>query len=268
MQSDVMDGCNVIVTGGSSGLGSAISREVAVLGAKNVIINYANNREAALASAESVSAAGATVHLVQGDIGAPVTAVEIAKIAASLGHIDVLFNNAGITTFTESMGDLDALSSDDFLDIYRVNVVGAFQMIRAVRSLLEACPSGCGSVVNTASLAGVAGIGSSMAYASSKGALITLTLSLARALAPAIRVNAVCPGFMDTPWFGKGMTDDAVAAMRQRVKAAAPLKVISSAADIAAAAVFLGSTQASHITGETLLVDAGAHLNLTPMAMR
>ena len=99
---------------------------------------------------------------------------------------------------------MEAVSAEDFLRLYAVNVVGAFQMVRACRALLEAAPQP-GAVVNTASIAGVTGIGSSVPYAASKGALTTMTLSLARALAPKIRVNAVCPGFIDTPWFGKGM---------------------------------------------------------------
>ena len=113
-----------------------------------------------------------------------------------------------------------------------MNVVGAFQMIRAARVLLEAAPQP-GAVVNTASIAGVIGIGSSVPYAASKGALITMTLSLARALAPKIRVNAICPGFIDTPWFGRAMPAEALERLRQGVAASTPLKVASTAEDIA-----------------------------------
>jgi NAD(P)-dependent dehydrogenase (short-subunit alcohol dehydrogenase family) len=123
-------------------------------------------------------------------------------------------------------------------------------------------------VVNTASVAGVLGIGSSVPYAASKGALITMTLSLARALAPKVRVNAVCPGFIDTPWFGRAMPPESLERMREGVAASMPLKAASTAEDIAGAAVFLASTAARHITGETLLVDAGLHLGYAPLAMR
>ncbi len=140
-------------------------------------------------------------------------------------------------------------------------------MIRAARSLLEAAPLP-GAVVNTASIAGVLGIGSSVPYAASKGALITMTLSLARALAPKIRVNAVCPGFIDTPWFGKAMGEDGLQTMRERVAASTPLKLASTAEDIAGPAVFLASPSARHITGETLLIDAGTHLGYAPLSMR
>ena len=125
-----------------------------------------------------------------------------------------------------------------------------------------------GAVVNTASIAAVTGIGSSVAYAASKGAMTTMTLSLARSLAPKIRVNAVCPGFIDTPWFGKAMPQERVARIREGTAASVPLKVASTAEDIAVSAVFLASPASRHVTGETLLVDAGLHLGYAPMGMR
>jgi NAD(P)-dependent dehydrogenase (short-subunit alcohol dehydrogenase family) len=159
------------------------------------------------------------------------------------------------------------VSAEDFLNLYSVNVIGAFQMVRAARALLEAGERP-GAVVNTSSIAGVTGIGSSVPYAASKGAMNTLTLSLARALAPHIRVNAVCPGFIDTPWFGKGVGAERAQKIREGTAASTPLKAASSAEDIAAAAVFLASTSSRHVTGETLLVDAGTHLGYAPLAMR
>ena len=205
--------------------------------------------------------------VVQGDVGEDDACKAIAAAAAPFGRIDALFNNAGVTKFTRNHADLDAVSGDDFLRLYRVNVVGAFQMIRAARALLEAAaePS---AVVNTASIAGVTGIGSSVPYAASKGALTTLTLSLARALAPKIRVNAICPGFIDTAWFGRSMDEDAVERLRAGVAGSVPLRVASKPEDVAASAVFLGSNASRHITGETLLIDAGAHLGYAPLGMR
>jgi 3-oxoacyl-[acyl-carrier protein] reductase len=125
-----------------------------------------------------------------------------------------------------------------------------------------------GAVVNTASIAGVTGIGSSIPYAASKGALNTMTLSMARALAPRIRVNAVCPGFIDTPWFGKGMSAATVERIRANAEATTPLKAASKPEDIAAATVFLASPASRHVTGETLLVDAGMHLGFAPLVAR
>jgi NAD(P)-dependent dehydrogenase (short-subunit alcohol dehydrogenase family) len=205
--------------------------------------------------------------LVQGDVGEDADCRRIAAAAEPFGRIDALFNNAGVTKFAPNHGDLDAVDADDFLRLYRVNVVGAFQMVRAARALLEAAPQP-GAVVNTASIAGVTGIGSSVPYAASKGAMNTMTLSLARGLAPKIRVNAICPGFIDTPWFGKAMEDDTVSRMREGVIRSTPLKAASTAEDIAGAAVFLAAPASRHVTGETLLVDAGTHLGFASMSMR
>jgi NAD(P)-dependent dehydrogenase (short-subunit alcohol dehydrogenase family) len=257
----------VVVTGASTGLGRALAVETARRGASDVVINYARSAEEAEVTAGLVRAEGARALLVQGDVSKDEDCRAIAAAAAPLGRIDALFNNAGVTKFAQNHADLDAVSAEDFLHLYGVNVVGAFQMIRAARSLLEAAPQP-GAVVNTSSIAGVAGIGSSVPYAASKGAMNTLTLSLARALAPKIRVNAVCPGFIDTPWFGKGMSEDRVARLREGSAASTPLKVASTAEDVAAAAAFLASRQSRHVTGETLLVDAGSHLGFAPLGMR
>jgi NAD(P)-dependent dehydrogenase (short-subunit alcohol dehydrogenase family) len=98
--------------------------------------------------------------------------------------------------------------------------------------------------------------------------MTTMTLSLARGLAPKIRVNAICPGFIDTPWFGKAMPDDRIERMRQGVIASTPLQAAPTAEDIAGSAVFLASPASRHVTGETLLVDAGTHLGFASLSMR
>jgi len=254
------DGKIIVVTGASTGLGRAIAVETAERGAAAVVINYASSADEAAETAKQVAAHGAQAVIAQGDVALDADCAKIAAAAAPFGRIDALFNNAGVTKFANNHADLDAVSSDDFLRLYAVNVVGAFQMIRAARPLLEAAltPS---AVVNTASVAGVMGIGSSVPYAASKGALITMTLSLARALAPKIRVNAINPGFIDTPWFGRAMPADSLERLRQGVASAMPLKVASTPEDIAGAAVFLASPAARHVTGECLMVDAGLHLH-------
>jgi 3-oxoacyl-[acyl-carrier protein] reductase len=261
------DGAVVIVTGASTGLGRAVAVEVASRGAKAVVVNYASSAAEAEETAAQVRAHGAEAIICQGDVAKDEDCKTIAAAAAPYGHVDALFNNAGITKHAANHGDLDSVSAEDFQRLYAVNVVGAYQMIRAARSLLDAAPLPS-AVVNTASIAGVMGIGSSVPYAASKGALITMTLSLARALAPKIRVNAVCPGFIDTPWFAKSMGEDGLQKMRERVAASSPLKVASTAEDIAGPAVFLASPAARHITGETLLIDAGTHLGYAPLGMR
>ncbi len=257
----------VVVTGGSTGLGRAIAVETAEQGALAVVVNYASSEAEAKETARLCEAQGSQSVVVQGDVGEDAACHAIAAAAEPFGRIDALFNNAGVTKFAHNHADLGAVDAEDFLRLYRVNVVGAFQMIRAARRLLEAAaePS---AVVNTASIAGVTGIGSSVPYAASKGALTTMTLSLARALAPKIRVNAVCPGFIDTPWFERSMGADSLERLRASIAGSVPLKVASKAEDIAASAVFLGSPASRHITGETLLVDAGAHLGYAPLSMR
>ncbi len=260
------EGFVVVVTGASTGLGRAIAVETASRGAAAVVINYASNLADAEETGRLCEAEGAKAVLVQGDVAKDEDCRRIAAAAEPFGRIDALFNNAGTTMFA-AHGDMDAVQADDFLRIYSVNVVGAFQMIRAARSLLESTPQP-GAVVNTSSIAGVMGNGSSVPYAASKGALVTMTLSLARALAPKVRVNAICPGYIDTPWFGRGMSAERVERLREGAAAGTPLKVASKPEDIAAVAVFLGSPAARHVTGETLLADAGSHLGAATLGMR
>ncbi|MDE2464075.1 MAG: SDR family oxidoreductase [Alphaproteobacteria bacterium] len=256
----------IIVTGASTGLGRAIAVGCAQRGAKHVVVNCASQREAAEETATQVRAAGASAEVFQADVARDADCRALAQAAARYGRIDVLFNNAGNTRFAQDHANLDALSADDFQFVFAVNVVGPFQMIRAARTLLEA--SAGGAIVNTSSIAGVTGIGSSVAYAASKGALNTMTLSLARALAPKLRVNAICPGFIDTGWFGRTMDSDQLEQLRTAVAARTPLRVASKPEDIAASALFLGSDDARHITGETLIVDAGTHLGFAPLKAR
>lgn len=245
----------VVITGASSGLGRAIAVGAAHQGARAVIINYASNASDAEETARLVREAGAEPVVVQGDVRQDEDCRKIAAAAQPYGRIDALFNNAGRTLLV-GYENLGGLSADDFLDIYHVNVVGPFQMTRAAQTLLEA--SDIASVVNTSSIAGVTGGGSSIAYSASKGALNTMTKSLAKALAPKIRVNSICPGFIDSPWFDKlGANTDK---LREHIRSTTPLRVASTPEDIADSALFFGSRASRHVTGETLLIDAGLHL--------
>jgi 3-oxoacyl-[acyl-carrier protein] reductase len=132
------DGAIVAITGASTGLGRAIAVEVASRGAGAVVVNYANSAKEAEETAELVRAHGAKAVVVQGDVADDEACKTIAKAAEPFGRIDALFNNAGITKFAMNHSDLDAVSAEDFIRLYQVNVIGAFQMVRAARSLLEA----------------------------------------------------------------------------------------------------------------------------------
>jgi NAD(P)-dependent dehydrogenase (short-subunit alcohol dehydrogenase family) len=256
----------LLITGSATGLGAAIALGAAEKGAKAIVINCTKSVKEAEETADRVRAFGAEALIALGDVADDGACREIAAKAAPFGRLDGLVNNAGITKHAQNHSDLDALSGDDFLRLYGVNVVGPFQMARAARPLLEA--GATSSILMISSIAGVTGIGSSVAYAATKGALNTMTLSLARALAPTIRVNALCPGFIDTRWFPDAFGAETTAKIRENVIANTPLKAASSPEDIAAAGLFLISGAARHVTGETLLVDAGLHLGFAPLAAR
>jgi NAD(P)-dependent dehydrogenase (short-subunit alcohol dehydrogenase family) len=255
------DGLCAVVTGSASGLGAATAAILAKGGAR-IVINYSSSQKEAERTADVCRSAGAEVIVVQGDVSRDEDCRKIAAAAAAWGRLDVLVNNAGTTKHVPH-GDLDGLSSEDFQRLFGVNTIGPFQMLRAARPLLEAGAKASGrasSVVNVSSVAGISGIGSSVAYAASKGALNTITLSLARALAPLIRVNAVCPGYIDTPWFTKGRGVEGAAKVRDAVVAKVPLKRASSAEDVANVVCFLALPQSGNMTGEIVRIDAGAHL--------
>jgi 3-oxoacyl-[acyl-carrier protein] reductase len=151
------------------------------------------------------------------------------------------------------------------MNIYGVNLVGPYQMTRAVAPAMKR--GGRGSIVNVASIAGVTGIGSSIAYAASKGALVTMGLSLARVLGPEIRVNTVCPGFIQGDWLEQGMGAEIYARTKKFLEESTPLRLTTTPDTIAEAIVYFLSG-ADVVTGETLILDGGHHLNQMPFARR
>jgi 3-oxoacyl-[acyl-carrier protein] reductase len=255
------DGLCAIITGSASGLGAATAAILAKPGAR-LVINYSSSQKEAEDTADLCRKAGADVVVVQGDVSRDEDCRKIVAAAASWGRLDALINNAG-TTKHVAHENLDGLSAEDFQRLFGVNTIGPFQMVRAARSLLEAGAKATGlasTVVNVSSVAGIAGVGSSIAYAASKGALNTMTLSLARALAPLIRVNTVCPGYIDTPWFTKGRGVEGAAKVRDSVIAKVPLKRASTAEDVAELVCFLATSKSGNMTGEVVRMDAGGHL--------
>src|SRR6185437_7524719 len=255
------DGLCAIITGSASGLGAATAAMLAKDGAR-IVINYSSSQKEAEQTADLCRSAGGDVMVVQGDVSRDEDCRKLAAAAGPWGRLDILINNAGVTKHVPH-GDLDGLSSEDFQRLFGVNTIGPFQMVRATRALLEAAARETGrasSVVNVSSVAGIRGIGSSVAYAASKGALNTITHSLARALAPLIRVNTVCPGYIDTPWFTKGRGVEGAAKVRDSVVSRVPLKRASTAEDIANLVCFLATPPSSNMTGEVVRMDAGMHL--------
>lgn len=251
-----MAGGVAIVTGGGTGIGAAVVRLLAVRGVK-CVINYASSRDDAEALAAEVGNGSIAV---QADIVEDAACRALAQAALdAFGRVDFLVNNAGRTKFANHE-DMDALEADDFVDIYRLNTIAAFQMTRACAPAMR--EGGMGAVVNVASVAGVYGMGSSIAYAASKGALITMTKSLARVLAPAIRVNAVAPGYVGTGWFEKRLGEEGFAKLNARIAASVPMALATMAPDVAAPIVSLLDPAMRALTGEVMLVDAGGHLDV------
>lgn len=245
-----------VVTGSSSGIGAATAKLFAGRG-WNVVVNYSRDAAPAEAVAAECRALGAEVLVQQANVAADADCRALAAaVGAKWGRCDVLVNNAGTTKFVHAR-NLDGLDADDFQRIYAVNVVGAFQMVRALEPLLKKHPPT--AVVNMSSIASLTGMGSSVAYAASKGALNTLTMALARALGPEVRVNAICPGLVETPWLQNGMGAERYAASVAGYKARAALAEIIQPEDVARAAWYLG-VDATKTSGEMLSVDAGAKL--------
>lgn len=254
-----------IITGSSSGVGAATAKLLAGEGC-HVLINYNSNSAGAEAVAEECRAMGVECLVFGGSVAEGANCVAmVTEAIEKWGRVDILVNNAGTTKFVDH-SDLDGLSSDDFQRIYAVNVIGSYQMIRAVSEQMK-FQEGGGAVVNVASTAAVTGIGSSVAYAASKGALVTMTLSLARALGPKLRINAVCPGFIEGDWLREGLGDEKYEELMDFHRKNSPLGVTATPDTVADAILhFISGPQV--VTGETLIVDGGRHLTMTPLGRR
>jgi len=240
-----------IITGASTGIGAASARELAKRGWA-VVINYSKSE----AEAKQVAAGCADALVVKADVSDDAECRKLVNATLDqYGRLDALVNNAGTTKFVDH-ANLDGLDADDFLRIYRLNVVGPFQMTRAAAPALKASR---GAIVNVSSVAAQLGIGSSLAYAASKGALNTMTYSLARSLAPEVRVNAVCPGLVDTPWHHNALGSERAMQIAARYSSMVPLKDYARPEDVAEVIAWL-IEGARHVTGEAIFVDGGLHI--------
>ena len=245
-----------IITGGSRGVGAATAKLLASKG-WNVTITCTSSMDDANSVVQECEKLGVEAIALTADVSEDNSCIQTAQETINKwGRIDALVNNAGTTKFVFNHADLDGLDAEDFLHIYKVNVVGPFQMVRACKEML--LNSDNPSVVNISSIAGIKGLGSSLAYASSKGALNTMTKSMARNLGP-IRVNAVCPGFIQGDWLRNGMGDDLYNAALENLTNNTPLKLTVTPEQVAEGIYsFIGINKV--VTGETMLMDGGHHL--------
>lgn len=240
-----LDGKVAIVTGSSSGIGEAVARSLAQAGA-SVVVNSSRSPEAGEAVAASLPKAVYLRCDVSDDAACRAL---VAETLERFGRLDVLVNNAGTTSVVRH-SDLEGATEEIWQRIFEVNVLGTWHMTRAAVPALRA--SGAGCVVNVTSVAGVRPTGSSIPYAVSKAGLNHLTLLLARILGPEIRVNAVAPGLIDTPWTADW---DAI---RETVRAEAPLRRSGQPSDVADAV--MGLVGSAFATGQILVVDGGMAL--------
>ncbi len=248
-----------LVTGGGTGIGAATAVALARAGCR-VAVNYS----ASVAAAEEVVAvcreSGVEAACFKADVSRDLQCRElVAAVLTRFGRLDVLVNNAGITKVVPGQ-PLEGLGEEEFDRLFQVNVRGTFQMARAAADALKASK---GNIVNVSSQSGFSGYGSSMVYAATKGALNTLTLGLARKLAPEIRVNAVCPGFVSSDWMRKARKLSAadVEAFTEATRQATPLQLVVTPDDVAEAVAYF-ALQAASITGALLDIDGGAHLTV------
>jgi ketoreductase RED2 len=244
-QSQDLDGRVALVTGSSSGIGAAIGTSLTQQGA-TVVVNSATS----VAAGEQLAAALPRGSYFQADVSNPDHAARLVSATVEQhGRLDIVVNNAG-TTQVIPHHDLDAASPDIWERILRVNVIGTWNVIRAAAPHLR--QSGQGVIINISSLAGVRPTGSSIPYAVSKAAVNHLTVLLANVLGPEIRVHAIAPGLIDTPWTADWHE------VRQQVCQTAPLKRAGTPQDVAE--VCIGLIQARYSTGQIVLVDGGLGL--------
>ena len=254
--SEVSSNKVAIITGGSRGVGAATAKLLASKG-WNITITCTSSMDDANSVVKECEELGVEAIALTADVSEDNSCIQTAQETINKwGRIDALVNNAGTTKFVFNHADLDGLDAEDFLHIYKVNVVGPFQMVRACKEML--LNSENPSVVNISSIAGIKGLGSSLAYASSKGALNTMTKSMARNLGP-IRVNAICPGFIQGDWLRNGMGDDLYNAALENLTNNTPLKLTVTPEQVAEGIYsFIGINKV--VTGETMLMDGGHHL--------
>ena len=238
-----------LITGGGTGVGKGVALRLAKEGT-NICINYAHSEKEAYEAKAEVEALGVKCNVYKADVSNDEEdKAMIAAILQDFGQLDILVNNAGRTHFVQH-SDLDGMKSEYFDDIFALNVKGTFFMCHAAA---EALKKSHGVIINITSIAGVTGLGSSIAYAASKAAEISITKSLARVLAPEVRVIGVAPGIVLTRWV-EGHADHI-----DKLAGETPLQKVAEPADIAQT-VYALIAHADFVTGQNLIVDGGAFI--------
>ncbi|MFQ5514924.1 MAG: SDR family NAD(P)-dependent oxidoreductase [Myxococcota bacterium] len=250
-----VEGKAAIVTGGGTGVGRATALALASRGC-SALLNYSRSRDEAEKAAAEVAALGVRALPFRADVSCDVDCRAMVDAAVrEFGRLDILVNNAATTSFVPH-SELERVADEDWDRILAVNVKGPFQCARAARGALEA--SGNAEIVNVSSVAGIAGMGSSIPYCASKAALNVLTVSLARVLAPRIRVNAVAPGAITGRWLQAGL-GPAYDAVMESFKQGAALQRVCEPEDVADAILGL-ITGSDLVTGQVLICDGGMTL--------
>ncbi|GAB5404979.1 MAG: SDR family oxidoreductase [Aureliella sp.] len=241
-----------LVTGGGTGVGRATALRFAKLG-YNVVVNYSRSENDAAEVAQELVTMGAECLTIKCDVSQDQQCrAMVREVDAKFGRLDVLVNNAAVTSFVPG-DDLEEMTEAKWDRILAVNLKGAFFCSRAAATLLSA--SGCGSIVNVSSVAGITGAGSCIAYSASKGAINTMTKTLAKVLAPKVRVNAVLPGPIDSRWIRDGDNNWDL----DEMTADYPIPRASSPDEIADGIVFF-ACGTSMATGQLLAIDGGQTL--------
>jgi 3-oxoacyl-[acyl-carrier protein] reductase len=241
-----------IITGGGTGVGRATALELARQGC-SVLVNYSRSRDEAEATAAEVEKLGVRAIAYQADVSQDAACrAMVDEAVRAFGRLDVLVNNAGTTTFI-THADLERVTDEDWDRILGVNLKGPFFCSRAAAKPMMA--TGDAAIVNVASVAGIAAVGSSIPYAASKAGLINMTIALARVLAPAIRVNAVAPGFITGRWLENGL-GLAYEVVRKAMEDRVPMHRVCEPEEVTAVIMNLISNSPM-VTGQTIVCDGG-----------